>query len=78
MIDRITVSVAFDRDEFLRTNGGLTRRQPATELTATQIENLEDLIKGAIGFSEERGDVVTLVPMKFFQPELEEPLQKPS
>ena len=74
VIDRITVSVAFDRDEFLRTNGVPTQDgSPATELTATQIENLEDLIKGAIGFSEERGDVVTLVPMKFFEPKLEEP-----
>ncbi len=74
VIDRITVSVAFDRDEFLRTNGVPSQDgNPATELTANQIANLEDLIKGAIGFSEERGDVVTLVPMRFFEPELEEP-----
>ena len=58
----------------MRTNGIPSQDgSPATELTATQIENLEDLIKGAIGFSEERGDVVTLVPMKFFEPKLEEP-----
>ncbi|MAW33724.1 MAG: flagellar M-ring protein FliF [Proteobacteria bacterium] len=74
VIDRLTVSVAFDRNEFLRTNGSpLADGSMPTELTGQQLSNLESLIKSAIGFDEIRGDVVTLVPMVFFQPELEEP-----
>lgn len=71
VINRLTVSVAFDRNEFIRTNGNaLADGSLPEELTEQQLLNLENLIKGAIGFDADRGDQVTLVPMVFFQPEL--------
>ena len=74
VIDRLTVSVAFDRNEFLRTNGEpLADGSLPNELSDQQLSSLERLIKGAIGFDENRGDVVTLVPMVFYQPVLEDP-----
>ena len=74
VIDRLTVSVAFDRNEFLRTNGEpLADGSLPNVLSDEQLASLERLIKAAIGFDENRGDVVTLVPMVFYQPVIEAP-----
>lgn len=74
-IDRVTVSVAFDRDEFLRTNGIVgADGNTQTDISAQQLSDLEGLIKGAIGFNQDRGDTVTIVPMRFFTPEIQEPV----
>ena len=73
VIDRLTVSVAFDKSEYLRTNGlPLPNGDLPTEISAEQLVDLENLVKAAIGFDESRGDIVTLVPMTFYQPEVEE------
>ena len=39
-----------------------------TEVSPEQIERLTDVVKGAVGFNEARGDTVTVLPTSFARP----------
>ena len=39
-----------------------------TEVSPEQIERLTDVVKGAVGFNEARGDIVTVLPTSFARP----------
>ncbi|RPG27867.1 MAG: flagellar M-ring protein FliF [Gammaproteobacteria bacterium TMED92] len=61
-IDRITVSVIIDPKAIL---GGEADADPNGQLSPERVAEFEDLIKGVIGFDEQRGDSVKVVPTTF-------------
>ena len=61
-IDRISVAVVINQD-FIPS----ATSQDGTEqgISAEELAQFEDVVKGVIGFSEDRGDTVTVVPSAF-------------
>ena len=69
-IKKLSIAVLLDYRQ--QTNeAGDTERLP---LPDEEIERLTQLVKEAVGFSEERGDTVNLMNASFLEPELLEPL----
>lgn len=65
VIKRISVAVIVD-GTYKAGEGGVREFIPRTE---QEMEQLTTLAKSAVGFNEERGDVVEVVNMQFFNPE---------
>ncbi|MBW2091806.1 MAG: flagellar M-ring protein FliF [Deltaproteobacteria bacterium] len=70
-IKRLSVAVLVDGKEVVKTEGDKTVRSivPRTE---EELENLEEVVRYAIGYNEERGDTVVVTSFPFFVPEEEE------
>lgn len=63
-IERISVAVMVDRIEVVGEDGTVTYR----ERTAEELSSLEELVKSASGFNENRGDTVTVKSLSFVKP----------
>ena len=59
-IERVSVAVVLHDPQ-----GGGEGAQSAGRFSAAELDRLTNLVRGAIGFDSDRGDVVTLVPAKF-------------
>ena len=61
-IDRISVAVVINQD-FIPS--ATSQDGTAQGISAEELAQFEDVVKGVIGFSEDRGDTVTVVPSAF-------------
>lgn len=61
-IDRISVAVVINQD-FIPS--AISQDGAAQGISAEELAQFEDVVKGVIGFSEDRGDTVTVVPSAF-------------
>lgn len=62
-VDRLTVAVVIK--ERAPAKDAKPGEPTQTGYTPEEIERLTNVVKGAVGFNEERGDVVTIMPAKF-------------
>lgn len=62
-IDRISVAVVINQDAFAAVEG-----EEQGGITEEELARFTDVVKGVVGFSEARGDTVTVVPSSFAVP----------
>jgi flagellar M-ring protein FliF len=62
-IDRISVAVVINQDAFATVEG-----DEQGGITEEELARFTDVVKGVVGFSEARGDTVTVVPSSFAVP----------
>ena len=62
-IDRISVAVVINQDAFATVEG-----DEQGGITEEELARFTDVVKGVVGFSEARGDTVTVVPSNFAVP----------
>lgn len=62
-IDRISVAVVINQDAFATVEG-----EEQGGITEEELARFTDVVKGVVGFSEARGDTVTVVPSSFAVP----------
>lgn len=67
-IKRLSVAVAVNGSYASVPGENGDMEQQYTPLTQQELDDLETLVRGAIGYNEERGDVVSVVNMKFADP----------
>jgi flagellar M-ring protein FliF len=74
-VKRLSVAVAVDGSYTTDDKGARTYQPRAAE----EMQQIEQLVKSAIGFSEQRGDQMKVVNLRFSQPEIEElpPAEEP-
>jgi flagellar M-ring protein FliF len=70
-VKRISVAVVLNSASLIAGDG----ENKAKEWTDEEIEGIEKLVKNAIGFSEERGDSVTVLASDFFQEQIAEDIE---
>ncbi len=64
IVDRVSVAVVINE----RDGSDIPEDEGSGGYTKAELESLTSLIQGVIGFNENRGDVVTLIPAKFEVP----------
>ncbi len=69
IINRQTVAVAIKDRAIVNPETGETTYQP---LSDAQLNSIRQLLVGAVGFSEQRGDLLNVLSMQFAEPEMEQ------
>jgi flagellar M-ring protein FliF len=73
-IRRLSVAVAVDGTTAPGASGAAPQYTPRS---AEEMQHLNALVRSAVGFSEQRGDVVEVVNVQFARPPVEGPIAKP-
>ncbi len=68
VVNRQTVAVAIKDRAVVNPENGQTTYQPLSE---AQLNNIRQLLIGAVGYSEQRGDLLNVLSMPFVEPEVE-------
>ncbi|SDH52420.1 flagellar M-ring protein FliF [Vibrio xiamenensis] len=69
VVNRQTVAVAIKDRAVVNPDTGETTYQP---LSDAQLSNIRQLLIGAVGYSEQRGDLLNVLSMPFVEPEVEQ------
>ena len=69
VVNRQTVAVAIKDRAIVNPETGETTYQP---LSDAQLTNIRQLLIGAVGYSEQRGDLLNVLSMPFVEPEVEQ------
>lgn len=72
-ITRLAVAVVVDDKDAVDEEGEMI----SEPLTATELEELTRLVKEAVGFSEQRGDTISISNVSFYTPPEVEPMEEP-
>jgi flagellar M-ring protein FliF len=72
-IRRLSVAVLVDEKRTTAADGTVT----SAKLSAEELEEMQRLIRDAVGFNEKRGDSVSLSNVAFYQSPAEEPAEGP-
>lgn len=69
-VSRLTVAVVID-NKVTKSKSG---KEKVSSFSAAELERFTELVKKAVGFSEDRGDSVEVVSSAFYKPDVVEPL----
>lgn len=73
-VSRQTVSVAVKQHPVVNAETGETTYEPLTE---AEVNTIRDLLVGAVGYNQNRGDLINVLSVQFAEPEMEQSLDVP-
>ena len=71
-VSRLSIAVLIDDKQVFNAKGKMTTEP----MTADELENIERLVKGAVGYDEARGDTISISNVAFFNEPNPEPLEE--
>ncbi|GAB2665807.1 flagellar basal-body MS-ring/collar protein FliF [Vibrio panuliri] len=74
VVNRQTVAVAIKNRPVVNPETGATTYQP---LSASELDSIRQVLIGAVGFSQARGDLLNVLSMQFAEPQMDEVIDAP-